>query len=149
MEQKFLGIFKKKKKENSEEYEHKIIVSDFLPIVEGTLNGKKVFFLLDTGASVSMLDETQANKYGFFTKKGEDISIGGYGGVTTEVSEVSKAEIYLGSEKLNKSFLGKDIGYLIKAIHSNTGYSIVGIVGNDNISSERFVIDFKNKVIRK
>lgn len=44
--------------------------------------------------------------------------------------------------------------YLIKfiqnyAVQSNNDYTIVGIIGNNNISSEKFILDFKNKVIKK
>ena len=149
MEQKFLGIFAKKKKKDSDDYEHKIIVSDYLPIVEGTLNGKKCYFLLDTGASISVLDTTQIAKYGVKTVSKDDMTIGGYGGVSSDIMTLSNVNVFLSNEKLNKEFLGKDISYLIKPIRNNTGYTVVGIIGNNNISSEKFIIDFKNKVIRK
>lgn len=130
-------------------YSHQILERDFLPIVEGTLNGKKAFFLLDTGASLSILDLKSAANYNVRIGITEDMGIGGYGGVTSDVSSLSNVDLRLGSERMKDNFSGKDIQYLIQAIRKNTGHSIVGIIGNNNIIASNLILDFENNVILK
>lgn len=146
MESGFLDIFKKKK---SESYEHKILISDFLPIVQATLNGKKAYFLLDTGASISVLDTNKTKHFLFRTEGENDTAIIGYGGKTNSTSELSRVEVFLGTEKLNMPFLGRDLKSLVEPIRKGTGYEIVGIIGNNNIKNEGFKLDFKNNKITK
>lgn len=130
-------------------YSHQILERDFLPIVEGTLNGKKAFFLLDTGASVSILDLKSAANYNVRIGITEDMGIGGYGGVTSDVSSLSNVDLRLGSERMKDKFSGKDIQYLIQAIRKNTGHTVVGIIGNNNITESKLILDFENNVILK
>lgn len=130
-------------------YSHQILSRDFLPIVEGTLNGKRAFFLLDTGASVSILDLKSSTNYNVKIGNIEDIGIGGYGGVTSDVNNLSNVNLMLGTERMKDDFSGKDIQYLVQAIRKNTGYTIVGIIGNNNITESRLILDFENNVILK
>lgn len=130
-------------------YSHQILERDFLPIVEGTLNGKKAYFLLDTGASLSILDLKSAANYNVRIGITEDMGIGGYGGVTSDVSELQNVDLRLGSERMKDNFSGKDIQYLIQAIRKITGYTIVGIIGNNNITESKLILDFENNVILK
>ena len=130
-------------------YSHQILARDFLPIVEGTLNGKRALFLLDTGASVSILDLKSATNYNVRIGTTEDMGIGGYGGVTSDINSLSNVDLRLGAEKMKDKFSGKDIQYLVQAIRKNTGYTIVGIIGNNNITESRLILDFENNVILK
>ena len=130
-------------------YSHKFVERDFLPIVEGTLNGKKAYFLLDTGASLSILNLKKSSEYGVRIGNTEDVGIGGYGGVTSDITELTNVDLRFGTERMKDKFSGKDIGYLIKAIRKNTGFEIVGIVGNNNITTSKLILDFENNVILK
>ena len=130
-------------------YSHKFVERDFLPIVQGELNGRKTYFLLDTGASVSILDLKESAKYNVKQDGTSDVSIGGYGGVTSNITNLKNVKVTLGVEELKKEFTGKDIGYIIKGVSSNTGLPIVGIIGNNNISSSEFILDFENNLLLK
>ena len=78
-----------------------------------------------------------------------DIGIGGYGGITSDVTELKNVKVTLGQETLKKDFSGKDIGYLVVAIKNITGYSVVGVIGNNNISYSNFILDFENNLLLK
>lgn len=130
-------------------YSHKIIQREFLPIVEGNLNGRKANFLLDTGASISILDLKEAKKYGVVVGGTIDMNVGGYGGVTNDLNSLTNVNLFLGSEQMKDKFDGKDIEYLIKAIKSNTGVSIIGIIGNNNITSSNLILDFETNNLLK
>lgn len=130
-------------------YSHKFVERDFLPIVKGTLNGKKAYFLLDTGASVSILDLKKSSEYGVGIGNTEDIGVAGYGGATSDITELTNVDLRFGTERMKDKFSGKDIGYLIEVIRKNTGFEIVGIVGNNNITTSKLILDFENNVILK
>lgn len=130
-------------------YSHEFVEREFLPIVKGTLNGKKAYFLLDTGASVSILDVKKSSEYGVEIGDIEDVGVAGYGGVTTDITILSNVDLRFGTERMKDKFSGKDIGYLIEVIRKNTGFEIVGIVGNNNIATSKLILDFENNVILK
>ena len=130
-------------------YTHEFVERDFLPIVEGKLNGKLAYFLLDTGASISILDLKESARYRVNKGNISDIGIGGYGGITSDVTELKNVKVTLGQETLKKDFSGKDIGYLVVAIKNITGYSVVGIIGNNNISYSNFILYFENNLLLK
>lgn len=130
-------------------YSHKILQRDFLPIVEGTLNDKTAYFLLDTGASLSILDLKKSSEYGVKIGNTEDVGIGGYGGVTSDINELQNVNLRLGTEYMDGKFSGKDIQYLIRGVRDNTGFEIVGIIGNNNIAGSNLILDFENDVILK
>lgn len=144
-----LGCTKEVNVSNQFVYTHKIIKRDYLPIVEGALNGKKAYFLLDTGASISVLDVTKATQYGFTLGDMNDFTISGYGGVSNNVVKLNNVNIKLGSEEMDSEFLGKDIGYLVDAVQNATSYKIVGIIGNNNIAGNDLILDFETDYILK
>lgn len=144
-----LGCTKEVNVSNQFTYTHEFVERDYLPIVQGTLNGKKAYFLLDTGASISVLDVTKETEYGFRLGDINDLTISGYGGVTDDVVKLTSVDVMLGSESMSQEFLGKDIGYLVIAIKNSTNLSIVGIIGNNNIAGNDLILDFETNFILK
>lgn len=127
----------------------KMLDYNFIPIVEGTLNGHKCYFLLDTGASISILDINQTKNYNVRKFVGDDVGVVGYGGVTMVNYDLENYSIYLGNVKLTEDFQGKDIGTIVKTISKQTNYKIVGIIGNNNIATNDFILNFKTGEIIK
>lgn len=147
-----LAIVNFLRKSSEEVIFNKNIITDIksstrLPIVQGTLNGHKAYFLLDTGASVSILDLNQSKKYGFKSQGTSNDAIAGYGGVDTQIHEVSNVKVIIGDIPMVSGFNGKDIGYIVSGIQNITGYKVVGILGNNNISSAGFILDFNQSKI--
>ena len=89
----FVGCKQDPSLEKDFKYSYKINQVDFLPVVKGELNNKEIYLLLDTGASISVLDTKSLHKYGV-TQSG-DISgnVTGYGGTTTNFTDLENYEL--------------------------------------------------------
>lgn len=126
----------------------KIIAHNFLPLISGTINGQKVFFILDCGSSVSIIDRTISEKAGVVLGSPYAGHITGYGGNSSGLYEIS-ADIRLGNTQMLGQFLAKDIGGIISAIEASTGYRVSGIIGYNNIKGSRMLLDFKKGFVYK
>lgn len=54
--------------------------SDKRLIVQGTLNGKKAYMLIDTGASAGIIHKSNVKKYGLNENKNHSVNMVGAGG---------------------------------------------------------------------
>ncbi|MEO0895750.1 MAG: aspartyl protease family protein [Bacteroidota bacterium] len=115
------------------------------PIIKGTLNGKKAYFLLDSGADVTLLDESTAENFGFKTVKVPGANkIQGVNRGAHEVEEAKKAEMKLGTQHIKYQFKTFNISHLANSIMNKTGYRICGIIGSDVMKKYGFIIDYSN-----
>lgn len=119
-----------------------------LPIVLGTLNGKKAYYILDSGASISVLDDSQKGSYGFGSIKSGDYSAVGYGGVA-QFYDAYRAVGEIGGVVLDVRFKSQNLFHLTSVIRSSTGYGIVGIIGSDFFRKHGGVIDYGRNELRK
>lgn len=95
-------------------------------IVEGKVNGKDACFLIDTGASVGMID--YAKRYDYDLKVGRR-----YGGTLIgaggEMRNVKHCDTFVNLEdKVVPQFLLADISEVVKSINRETGIEILGII---------------------
>ena len=125
-------------------------IDDFrrLPIVKGTLNGQKANFILDTGATISVIDLNQLSKYKVRNGGPMDDVVIGYGGTVSSKVYLNNVEVKLGDLVLSSEFQGQDIGQLLGVIEEQTGTKLVGIIGNNNISKSKLTLDFKRGEVR-
>lgn len=119
-----------------------------IPIVKGTLNNKPAYFILDTGASISILDTKQIKSYGV-NAVGEGVLVIGYGGADSPTFELEFVNVHMGTLSLNADFHGKDISNIVSVVKKISGKNIVGIIGNNNISRSRLVLDFNKNLVRQ
>lgn len=95
-------------------------------IVEGQVNGKSAYFLIDTGASVGLIDKAKKKKYGLkegFRYHGTLIGAGG------EMKDVKHCDTFVEFEgKTIPQFLLADISNVVKSIKRETGIEILGII---------------------
>lgn len=132
------------------EYEYiKIFNLHKKPIIETTLNGKKAYFLLDTGSDITMLNKHDGKKYGFklLLRENESHAAIGIGGKTADISSVYKVQLELGSTRINTRYLAYDMSDIVRAIAQDTGVEISGIIGSDAMKRYGIIIDYKNKVV--
>lgn len=101
-------------------------ISDKRLIVEGTVNGKAANFLVDTGASLALMDYGQRRKYGLAVGKPYHGTIVGAGG---EMRNVKYCNTFVNLEdKVIPQFLLADIGGVVESIRRETGVEILGII---------------------
>jgi hypothetical protein len=127
--------------------EVKILNSYDIPIIEGKLNGKKAYFLADSGASSIMLDESAAQEYGFkINLLPSSYSMQGIGG-SIKLDFANNAEIKLGKLTIDHYVYCQDLSGVVSSLQKGLGYKIVGIIGSDVFRDHHAVINYENNTI--
>jgi predicted aspartyl protease len=100
--------------------------SDKRLIVEGLVNGRAAYFLIDTGASVGLMDYDQRKDYDLEVGRKFSGTVVGAGG---EMRGVKHCNTFVHMEdKVIPQFLLADIGDVVKSIKRETGIEILGII---------------------
>lgn len=114
-------------------------------IVEGTVNGKAACFLVDTGASVGLMDYDQRKAYGLEVGKRFNGTIVGAGG---EMRNVRHCNTFVDiSGKLIPQFLLADISPVVKSIKRETGIEVLGILSLPQMKMAGIQIDANDNLI--
>lgn len=115
------------------------------PIIRATLNGQEAFFLLDTGSSLSILDMTQARKFGYFcrpqqsTRKIQAIFLDGSRQTLMHAASVN---LQIGAKSVLTSYVACNLSDLVYSLRSKTQLHISGIIGSDVMQVYGFRIDY-------
>ena len=125
----------------------KIINLNTKPIVSGYINGKKAYFLIDTGSDLTIFANEAANLYKFeIGSKGRSklLGINSQSGV---LKSAYKIDLKMGEDYFSTGFGACDMTSLVNSIHQKTGFKISGIIGSDLMKKYRFRIDYAEKKI--
>lgn len=114
---------------------------DKIPIVVGTLNGKQAYFIMDSGASVSILDETQSKDYEFRVGTESPGEISGYGG-NSSPKDTYDVNVEIGGVKFDGIYRSQDLTNIISVVKESTGLNVVGIVGSNIMKEIGLIIDY-------
>lgn len=95
-------------------------------IIQAEVNGNEAFFLLDTGASVGIMDDRQKKRYGLKPGRRYPGTLLGASGELTEVRHCDTFAVV--EEKVIPQFLLADIGLVVDSIKKETGISVLGII---------------------
>jgi hypothetical protein len=118
-----------------------------IPIIEGKINGKRALFIVDTGASCSILNQTGSVHFGFgyLTHAGQNVY--GLGG-NAKINQVVNCAVEFGPLKIrNLTFRTNPLDYLTEAIREHEKIEIAGIIGSDIFNRYGITIDFKHNLI--
>jgi hypothetical protein len=122
------------------------ILVNNIPVVEGTLNGKKVNLIVDSGASISVLDLNQQKSLRFMSYESSSTAVG-YGGVAN-FRAAQGIDLVLGdSIQVKTDFRAQDLSALVSMIKNDQGVRISGILGSDVWKNLHAVIDYRNQVL--
>jgi predicted aspartyl protease len=102
-------------------------------IIEATINGKPAFMLIDTGASVSLVDIRAAARYGFTLRGAAAIALTGAGGALA-ARHVAAIDVRVKGIPLYQ-FIAADITAIMQSIARETGISVCGIIGLPQIKA--------------
>ncbi len=118
------------------------------PIVVGYINGKKAYFLLDTGSDLTIINRNAARKYGFklITNYNNKL-IEGLGSTTTEIKRVGGIFLKMNDTHINTKFYAFNLNNIVRSLEIKTNREIVGIIGSDVMKKYNFSIDFGNKLV--
>ena len=96
-------------------------------IVECQLNGENALFLLDTGATVGLIDRKAAKRYDLKSTRDFPGTLTGAGGELRRV-KICDTFAYLMGKPMTQ-FLIADIEDVVESIERETGLRITGIIG--------------------
>ena len=107
-------------------------ISEKRLIIEAEVNGKSAFFLLDSGASIALIDSDKKKVYGLKVGRKYSGTIVGAGG---EMSNIRCCDTFVHFEgKTITQFLLADIGNVVRSIKKETGIEILGIISLPQMS---------------
>lgn len=114
-------------------------------IVEGLVNGKSACFLIDTGASVGMMDYDQRKDYDLVVGNRFNGTIVGAGG---EMRNVRHCNTFVDLKgKLIPQFLLADISPVVESIKRETGIEILGIISLPQMKMVGVQIDANDNMV--
>jgi hypothetical protein len=114
-----------------------------IPVIEGKINGRPAYFIVDTGASCSILNESRSGHFGFtFKSRNAADLVTGLGGEAM-ISLAYNCQIELGPLKIRSiTFRTKPNDYLTQLIRQNEKIDVAGIIGADVLKRYNIRIDF-------
>ncbi|MFK7954423.1 MAG: aspartyl protease family protein [Ekhidna sp.] len=133
----------------SQDVEHIRMVAIDKPIVKVDINGKKAFFLVDTGADISVINSGSIEKYDLeeskiYSNSARAIS---FNGNTSSVMRVKNAQLTLAENFDHQDFFSMDLSRLIEVIKAKTTIRITGILGADLLLKYHCIIDYNQRQI--
>ena len=125
--------------ENNKDYRVKI------PIVKKEIEGKDYMFIIDSGASMSIIDSTFYNNNSQLFEFKEEVDLI-FTGISTKIELTSPLIL----TKVNNNitlFVVSDISSMRNSF-SEYNYNIIGILGSDYLNKNKLIIDYNNKILR-
>ena len=120
--------------------------SDKRLIIEGIVNNKTANFLIDTGASIGLIDRNQRKDYNLLVGNKYNGTLVGAGG---EIKNVRICNTFVNiGHKMISQFLLADIDSIIDSIKRETGIEILGIIGLPQMKFAGINIDANDNLIQ-
>lgn len=120
-------------------------LSDKRLIVEGLVNDKPAYFLLDSGASVALIDKDRKKEYGLKEGRRFEGTIIGAGGEMRNVRHCDTF-VHFGG-KVIPQFLLADISGVVKSIKKETGIEVLGIISLPQMSMIGMNLDINSSEV--
>lgn len=119
-----------------------------IPVIEGKINGKRALFIVDTGASVSILNESLSKRFGFkYVSTPSSQRVLGLGG-DAAVRLAFNCDVEFGDIRVSGiRFHSQPLGEVVKAIREHEQIEIAGIIGGNIIQRYGITINYRNSTI--
>lgn len=114
-------------------------------IIKCNLNNEDAYFLIDTGASVGMIDTNQKKKYNLLGNRQYPGNIIGAGG-TIDSPKICDNFVTLENKKISQ-FLLVDLNNIVDSIERETGIKILGVIGLPQMKMVGIQIDTNDNMI--
>jgi len=116
--------------------------------MEGTLNGVKGKFILDSGAGATVIDEKAKDKFKLKMDKGDDTRAAGAGSASLSAKMVPDNSLVIGNYKRDKFTLAvMNLDNVNDALKSVGIAAFDGVIGADILSSGKAVIDYSSMML--
>lgn len=133
----------------SQQVEYVKMKSNKKPIIQAEINGKKGYFLVDTGSDISVINSSDLKRYKLEAYKtyGNHRRAIGFNGEKTAVMRVKNVEVIFGERFDHNEFYSLDLSEVIKTIEAKTYMRIQGIIGSDLLTKYNCIIDYNQRHI--
>ena len=117
------------------------------PIVQAKINGKKAYFLIDTGSDISIINASQLERFELTDQKiyHNSRTALGFNGGKAEIKRVKGAQLALTEYATHEMFYSLNLDCLVNSIKRKTNLRIVGIIGADVLIKYHCVIDYEKQ----
>lgn len=132
-------------------------VGNRIPVIKAMLNDKIAWFIVDTGASITLLNETEAKYFGFSMNNNPRIKKTELSGFSDQLvlAQTSICRMQIGQLKiLQRVYRAVGMNSLFITIEDNEKLKIGGIIGSDilarygmNVSYETRTISYRIKKV--
>lgn len=116
-------------------------------LAELQVNGQSAYFLIDTGSGISLIDQGQADKFGFEVHpeqgKGKIYSLGG----TAHFMTTSSLKLSYRGQRLRRGRLYTTNLSRLHDFKLPRRYTIAGILGADFFRKNQAVLDFRKEQV--
>lgn len=110
------------------------------PVVRAEINGKKAYFLVDSGSSFSIINSKSIGRFSF-RETTTSTKINGINSTGNMLNEVESIRVHINGRKVDVEFLSMDLEKLKK----NLG--VDGILGSDWMRKNKIIIDYKRSIL--
>lgn len=120
-----------------------------IPVAQAKVNGRSAYFIIDTGASVSIINQTEARRFGLTLHQISALErrIAGFGG-TSSLQYAGRCSLELGGKLLeNVDFSANDMSLFVNAIYEREKIRIAGIIGSDVLFRLGLRIDYMDRTL--
>ena len=117
------------------------------PIILTEINGKKAYFLVDTGSDISVINSSLLKKYDLEEEKIYNNSRRaiGFDGGQSQVMKVKNANVIISEFFTHESFYSMDLDKIATSIEAKTNIRIAGILGADVLLKYNCTIDYNQR----
>lgn len=127
----------------------KLVSFSKLPIIKGSINDKEAYFIVDSGATVTVLNSSDSEQFRFRVE--EDLLDGeaaGYGGKAHFMrASAAKIKTDSGIELWERDIKAQDLSHIVNAVLNNENIRVNGIIGTNILKKYEFVLNFKDNTI--
>lgn len=116
-------------------------------MLECKLNGKSAYFLVDTGASFSIIHSRLTKKYDLTVVERRSQQSADFGGTTAAMQIAINAELDFKEIKVSTAFPVQDLSKMSRLLKGDSGVWITGIIGTDLLKRLGCSIDVGRKVM--
>lgn len=121
----------------------------YTPVVEMTLNGIPQYWIVDTGANMSLVDDAfyAENEEHFTYLNDVDMTLNGVSGTKDYKAYYVLGKLGFSNTTFDQHFLTSDLTGVKKSIKERMGVNIAGILGADYLNRYMFTVDYCNKAV--
>lgn len=117
-----------------------------LHVLSAEINGRPAIFIVDSGASATVVDSNALEHFSLAAAKSTQIPSFGAAGFGTPVGVTTADSFLIGDVAFRRrQMLVVDLGNLTKVMSSMTGQQVHGIIGQDILEGNDAIIDFRQR----